>query len=124
MQAVFDAEHALGHRTKDVSAEKCGWDITAYIDQAQGLALERHIEVKGRAKGQDTITVTSNEIRHGLNQKDKFVLAVVVVDGEVAESVHYIPMPFTQEPDWAEASKNLDLTLLLQRSTAPAAHYL
>ncbi len=124
MQAIFDAEHALGHRTKDVSAEKCGWDITAYIDQAQGLALERHIEVKGRAKGQDTITVTSNEIRHGLNQKDKFVLAVVVVDGETAESVHYIPMPFTQEPDWAEASKNLDLTLLLQRSTAPAAHYL
>jgi quercetin dioxygenase-like cupin family protein len=46
------------------------------------LALERHIEVKGRAKGQETITVTANEIRHGLNQKDKFVLAVVVVDGE------------------------------------------
>jgi hypothetical protein len=75
--------------------------------------LERHIEVKGRAKGQDTITVTSNEIRHGLNQKDKFVLAVVVVDGDEAESVNYIPMPFTQEPDWAEASKNLDLGLLL-----------
>ena len=124
MQAVFDAEHALGHRTKDVSADKCGWDITAYIDQPQGLALERHIEVKGRAKGQDTVTVTSNEIRHGLNQKDKFVLAVVVVDGERAESVHYIPMPFTQEPDWAEASKNLDLGLLLARAQAPHRHYL
>lgn len=123
MHAVFDAEHALGHRTKDVSAEKCGWDITAYIDQAQGLALERHIEVKGRAKGQDTITVTSNEIRHGLNQKDKFVLAVVVVDGDKAESLHYIPMPFTQEPDWAEASKNLDMGLLLQRANAPAVFY-
>lgn len=123
MQAVIDAEHALGHRTKDVSAEKCGWDITAYIDQAQGLALERHIEVKGRAKGQDTITVTSNEIRHGLNQKDKFVLAVVVVDGDKAESLHYIPMPFTQEPDWAEASKNLDMGLLLQRANAPAVFY-
>jgi SNF2 family DNA or RNA helicase len=119
MQAVFDAEHALGHRTKDVSADKCGWDITAYIAQPQGLALERHIEVKGRAKGQDTITVTSNEIRHGLNQKDKFVLAVVVVDGESAESVNYIPMPFTQEPDWAEASKNLDLGLLLGRALEP-----
>jgi hypothetical protein len=123
MQAVFSAEHALGHRTKDVSAEKCGWDITAYIDQAEGLALERHIEVKGRAKGQDTITVTSNEIRHGLNQKDKFVLAVVVVDGEQAESVNYVPMPFTQEPDWAEASKNLDLGMLLQRAQPPHAHY-
>jgi hypothetical protein len=119
MQAVFDAEHALGHRTKDVSAEKCGWDITAYVEQPEGLALEHHIEVKGRAKGQDTITVTSNEIRHGLNQKDKFVLAVVVVDGESAESVNYIPMPFTQEPDWAEASKNLDLGLLLGRALEP-----
>jgi SNF2 family DNA or RNA helicase len=124
MQAVFDAEHAIGHRTKDVSAEKCGWDITAYVDQPQGLAMERHIEVKGRAKGQVTITVTANEIRHGLNQKDKFVLAVVVVDGEVAESVNYIPMPFTQEPDWAEASKNLDLGVLLQHAVSPEDHYL
>jgi superfamily II DNA or RNA helicase len=123
MQAVFDAEHALGHRTKDVSADKCGWDITVYIDQAEGLALERHVEVKGRAKGQDTITVTSNEIRHGLNQKEKFVLAVVVVDGDRPDSLHYIAMPFTKEPDWAEASKNLDLGLLLQRATAPAVHY-
>lgn len=121
MQAVFDAEHALGHHTKDVSAEKCGWDITAYIDQPDALPLERHIEVKGRAKGQETITVTANEIRYGLNQKEKFVLAVVVVDGEQAESVQYIPMPFTQEPDWAEASKNLDLGLLLARAVAPAA---
>jgi IS5 family transposase len=119
MQAVLDAEHALGHRTKDVSAEKCGWDITAYIAQPQGLALERHIEVKGRAKGQDTITVTANEIRHALNQKDKFVLAVVVVDGEAAELVNYVPMPFTQEPDWAEASKNLDLGVLLGRALTP-----
>ncbi|TFI45401.1 DUF3883 domain-containing protein [Diaphorobacter sp. DS2] len=119
MQAVFDAEHALGHRTKDVSAEKCGWDITAYVEQPEGLALEHHIEVKGRSKGQDTITVTSNEIRHGLNQKDKFVLAVVVVDGDSAESVNYVPMPFTQEPDWAEASKNLDLGLLLGRALEP-----
>jgi hypothetical protein len=119
MQAVFDAEQALGHRTKDVSADKCGWDITVYIDQPQGLALERHIEVKGRAKGQDTITVTSNEIRHGLNQKDKFVLAVAVVDGEAVEALHYIPMPFTQEPDWAEASKNLDLGLLISNALSP-----
>lgn len=119
MQAVFDAEHALGHRTKGVSFDKCGWDIAAYIEQAEGLALERHIEVKGRAKGQDTITVTSNEIRHGLNQKDKFVLAVVVVDGDSTESVNYVPMPFTQEPDWAKASKNLDLGLLLQRARSP-----
>ena len=123
MQAVIQAEEALGHRTKDVSAEKCGWDITVYIDQPQGLALERHVEVKGRAVGQDTITVTANEIRYGLNQKDKFVLAVVLVDGDRAQSLHYIRTPFSQEPDWAEASKNLNLGVLLQRATEPAQHY-
>ncbi len=121
MQAVIQAEEALGHRTKDVSAEKCGWDITVYIDQPQGLALERHVEVKGRAVGQDTITVTANEIRHGLNQKDKFVLAVVLVDGDRAQSLHYIRAPFSQEPDWAEASKNLDLARLLRSATTPEA---
>ncbi|MGV8261165.1 hypothetical protein, partial [Pseudomonas aeruginosa] len=29
MHAVIAAEQALGHSVKDVSAEKCGWDITA-----------------------------------------------------------------------------------------------
>jgi superfamily II DNA or RNA helicase len=118
MQSVIAAEQALGHRTKDVSAEKCGWDITAYIDQPDGLPIERHIEVKGRAKGQSTITVTRNEISYGLNQKDKFVLAIVIVDGDIHEGPHYVRNPFTQEPDWAEASKNLDLALLLERAEA------
>lgn len=119
MQAVIDAETALGHRTKDVSAEKCGWDITSYIDQPEGLALERHIEVKGRAKGQDTITVTRNEISYGLNQKDKFILAIVLVDGDDIDGPFYVRQPFTQEPDWAEASKNLSLPALLERAVAP-----
>ncbi len=116
MQAVFDAEHARGHRTKDVSADKCGWDITVYIDQPEGLALERHVEVKGRAKGQDTVTVTSNEIRHGLNQKEKFVLAIVLVDGDQVEGPFYVNEPFTQEPDWATTSVNLNLSLLLSKA--------
>lgn len=33
MQAVFDAEHALGHRTKDVSAEKCGWVMNDNLEK-------------------------------------------------------------------------------------------
>lgn len=119
MQAVIASEAALGHKTKDVSSEKCGWDITAYIDRPEGLPLERHIEVKGRAKGQSTITVTRNEISYGLNQKEKFVLAIVIVDGDGYEGPYYVRQPFTQEPDWAEASKNLDLPLLLGRAEAP-----
>ena len=28
MQAVIDAEEAKGHRVVDVSAQKCGWDVS------------------------------------------------------------------------------------------------
>jgi ribulose-phosphate 3-epimerase len=42
----------------DVSAEKCGWDLTAIVPVADGkLPQARHIEVKGRIAGADTITV-------------------------------------------------------------------
>lgn len=117
MQAVIDAEQALGHRIKDVSSDKCGWDITVLADQPNALPLERHVEVKGRSKGQSTITVTRNEISYGLNQKDKFVLAIVLVDGDSYEGPFYVKNPFTQEPDWAETSKNLDLAALLAKAT-------
>ncbi len=119
MEAVRKAEEALGHQVIDVSAEKCGWDLTAVVPVADGkLPQARHIEVKGRAKGQSTITVTRNEILYGLNQSEKFILAVVIVDGDSHEGPHYIRNPFTQEPDWAVTSINLDLDALLERATS------
>ncbi len=121
MQAVMEAERALGHQVIDVSAEKCGWDITSLPPVKDGrLPPVRHIEVKGRAKGQTTITVTRNEILYALNQADKFILAIVLVDGERYEGPFYIRQPFTQEPDWAVASINLDLDQLLARAQQPA----
>ncbi|MDI9331683.1 MAG: helicase-related protein [Alphaproteobacteria bacterium] len=117
MEAVRKAEEAMGHQVIDVSAEKCGWDITAVVPVADGkLPQARHIEVKGRAKGQSTITVTRNEILYGLNQADKFLLAIVIVDGDAHEGPHYIRNPFTQEPDWAVTSINLDLAALLEKA--------
>jgi superfamily II DNA or RNA helicase len=119
MNAVRKAEEALGHTVVDVSAEKCGWDLTSIPPAVDGrMPQARHIEVKGRAKGQSTITVTRNEIIYGLNQADKFVLAIVVVDGELYEGPHYVRNPFTQEPDWAVSSINMELDALLARSTA------
>lgn len=120
MQAVMDAERALGHEVIDVSAQKCGWDITSIPKPRDGRLLpSRHIEVKGRAKGQTTITMTRNEILYALNQADKFILAIVLVDGERYEGPYYIPRPFTQEPDWAVTSINLDLDALLARAQSP-----
>jgi hypothetical protein len=107
----------MGHQVLDVSAEKCGWDLTAIPPAEEGkMAEARHIEVKGRAKGQSTITVTRNEILYGLNQADKFILAVVIVDGDSHDGPHLIRNPFNQEPDWAVTSVNLDLASLLERA--------
>jgi hypothetical protein len=119
MEAVRKAEEAKGHQVIDVSAEKCCWDLTAIVPMAEGkLPQARHIEVKGRSKGQSTITVTRNEILYGLNQAEKFILAIVIVDGDDHEGPHYVRNPFTQEPDWAVTSINLDLASLLERAQA------
>jgi hypothetical protein len=81
------------------------------------LSMSRHdagaLEVPA-----DTITVTRNEILYGLNQADKFILAIVIVDGDNHEGPHYVRNPFTQEPDWAVTSINLDLASLLERAQA------
>jgi SNF2 family DNA or RNA helicase len=122
MHAVIEAERALGHEVTDVSAQKCGWDLTSQPPAVEGRwPPTRHIEVKGRAKGASTLTVTRNEILYGLNQSEKFILAVVLVEGDAVEGPYYIRKPFTQEPDWAVTSINLDLNELLGRSTAPCA---
>ncbi|EWH01926.1 DUF3883 domain-containing protein [Halomonas sp. BC04] len=118
MQAVMDAERAMGHQVFDVSAQKCGWDVTARPPaNADGSILpDRHIEVKGRAKGQSTITVSRNEIIYGLNQADKFWLAIVIVEGESVEGPFYVQRPFTSEPDFGVASINYDLGELLSKA--------
>ena len=117
MKAVMEIEQGLGHEVFDVSAQKCGWDITSIPPATDGkLPPSRHIEVKGRAKGQSTITVTRNEILYGLNQADKFILAIVVVDGEEYQGPFYIRNPFSREPGWAVTSMNLDLDQLLARA--------
>ena len=120
MQAVISCEQALGHTVKDVSAEKCGWDITARpaVTPDGSLLPDRHIEVKGRAKGQSTITVTRNEILYAMNQAEKFWLAIVIVDGDDFEGPYYVKNPFSMEPDWAETSKNLDLNRLLEKAVS------
>jgi superfamily II DNA or RNA helicase len=122
MHAVMAFERAMGHEVIDVSAQKCGWDVTSQPQAIDGkYPPSRHIEVKGRAKGSSTITVTRNEILYGLNQQDKFILAIVLVDGDLYEGPFYVTKPFTQEPDWAVTSINLDLNELLARSISPCA---
>ena len=120
MQEVINAETGFGYEVKDVSAEKCGWDVTARPPLVDGKLLEdRHIEVKGRAKGQNTITVSRNEIIYGLNQTEKFILAIVIVDGDSHEGPFYIKNPFNQEPEFGVASINYELKDLLSKAVDP-----
>lgn len=119
MSAVTSAELTLGHSVFDVSADKCGWDITARppLNTDGSLPQDRHIEVKGRSKGQTTITVSRNEILYALNQAEKFLLAIVLVDGDSFDGPFYIRQPFNKEPDTGVASINYDLAELLSKAT-------
>jgi hypothetical protein len=122
MNAVMQTEEELGYKVTDVGAEKCGWDVTSRppANTDGSIKPDRHIEVKGRAKGQSTITVSRNEIIYGLNQSDKFILAIVIVDNDSHEGPFYVKNPFTMEPDFGVASINYDLSDLLSKVIKPS----
>jgi len=116
MRAVMEAEKALGYEPVDVSAESRGYDIESRVP---GEGRLRFIEVKGRAAGAETVTITRNEILTGLNKPDDFILAVVEVDGKTARP-WYIQRPFGKEPDFGAESVNYALRDLLAHAKAIA----
>jgi superfamily II DNA or RNA helicase len=118
MDAVRRAEEARGCQVVDVSALKCGWDLTSYPPAVEGRQPEaRHIEVKGRVKGASTITITRNEMLYAFNQADKFILAVVLVgEDDSVDGPHYIRNPFDAEPGWGVASVNYRLGDLITKA--------
>ncbi|WLB66005.1 helicase-related protein [Bradyrhizobium japonicum] len=120
MQAVQKAEEARGCRVVDVSAAKCGWDLSSYPPAIDGKQPEpRHIEVKGRVKGASTVTITRNEILYAFNQGDKFVLAIAIVgEDDAVDGPHYVRNAFDHEPGWGIASINYNLGDLLSKAEA------
>ena len=118
MKAVMDIERTNGYVPKDVSADKCGYDVESFIPEAKrgenGETL-RFIEVKGRAKGATTVTVTKNEILVALNREEQFILAVVEVDGDYTHTL-YLQHPFKAAPDFSATSVNYDLRDLINGS--------
>ncbi len=116
MAAVMAAERELGFEPRDVSADKCGYDIESRNpDNPGGL---RFIEVKGRIKGAQTVTITKNEILTALNKPEQYILAIVEVDGD-RPTPCYIRQPFTREPDFGVTSVNYKLEDLLTRGGPP-----
>ena len=123
MNAVRRVEEARGCRVVDVSAQKCGWDITSYLPSNDGKqSVTRHIEVKGRVKGATTVTITRNEMLYALNQSEKFHLAIVLVgEADEIEGPFYLQNPFDAEPGWGVSSVNYDLAHLLSKAKNQAA---
>jgi superfamily II DNA/RNA helicase len=143
MESVMAAERALGHEPRDVSREKCGYDIESRVPgTGEQPGRMRFIEVKGRIKGAETVTVTKNEILTALNKPENFVLALVQVPeseefpegdafkvptpkgtynvGENGCVVRYVLNPFQKEPDFKADSVNYNWKELWSQGKEPA----
>lgn len=136
MEAVRLAEISLGFDPRDVSAQNVGYDIESRTSDSGRL---RFIEVKGRASGAKTVTITKNEILTAFNKPDDYVLALVEVPSSSPLSstsedkeadfairdaaskcvVRYARRPFKREPDFGATSVNYDLDDLLASATEP-----
>ena len=117
MNAVMQLEQAFGYLPRDVSAQKVGYDVESTIPPQlrSGEACLRFIEVKGRAKGAQTVTVSKNEILTGLNKPEEFLLAIVEVDGAHTHTV-YLKKPFRNPPDFTATSVNFDIADLIRNA--------
>lgn len=121
MNAVIEIEKQLGFKPSDVSAAKCGYDVESLIPEDMRQRLDayalRLIEVKGRAKGAKTVTISRNEMATGLNKADQFILAIVEVDGARTKTI-YLKNPFKgmDEPTFAEVSRIFDIADLIKNS--------
>ncbi|SEO85360.1 protein NO VEIN domain-containing protein [Aquisalimonas asiatica] len=116
MEAVMEAERRLGYEPRDVCSENAGYDIESRDPNNRTL---RFIEVKGRAAGAETVTVTRNEILTALNKPDAYILAIVEVSDGAASDPRYLRAPFRSEPDFHAVSVTYKLNELLTRTEEP-----
>lgn len=115
MKAIMDTESALGYEARDVSSQNLGYDILSHDTSGR----TRFIEVKGRVADATTVTLTRNELIAALNCDERYILALVLFEGEEPLKPSYIRgYPFT-EPDPSAHSVNFKLKDLLEHSTVP-----
>lgn len=110
MAEVMAIERELGFEPRDVSAEKRGYDIES-ASPANGES-PRFIEVKGRAAGADSVSVTRNEILTALNIPGRFILALVEVSENGAKTV-YLKRPFRNPPDFSLLNGSFNIAKLI-----------
>jgi hypothetical protein len=117
MATIMTTERDLGCQPSDVCTRKgIGYDIESKDPDGR----LRFIEVKGRAKGADRITLTTNELRCAVNTPEQFILAIVLIEENQHCEISYIRnFPFS-EPGFGEVSTAYKLTDLLKHGGPPA----
>ena len=114
---IMDVERSFGYEPADRETEHLGYDIESRVPDTGKL---RFIEVKGRASGEKTVTVTRNEILYSLNKPADFILGLVEFFADGSHRVHYLREPFQREPDFGVTSVNYDFPELLARAQPPS----
>lgn len=118
VDAVLASERQLGRVPRAMDHHNAGYDIESTNPAEPGRI--RFIEVKGKAAGKTTVTVSATQIRTCCNQPDNWILAVVQIDGDSASEPRYLYGPFDQSPGFAEVGRNFDLQTLLDQSGPPS----
>jgi hypothetical protein len=95
VDAVLAAEQRLGREPREMPPNNPGYDIESRAGWGELL----FIEVKGRAAGAPTVSVTKTEILTGLNKPHEFILALVEVAADDTTTVRYVRRPFTGQED-------------------------
>jgi len=113
--AVMEAERKHGREPREMPHQNPGYDIESREPESGRLFF---IEVKGKAVGAQTVTISKTQILTGLNKPDDFILALVQVEGDVA-SPRYLRKPFQREPDFSVTSVNYDFPELFAKGEAP-----
>lgn len=117
IEAVVAAERSQGRNPKVMCHDNQGYDIESTDPNEPGRI--RFIEVKGKAVGKKTVTVSATQIRYCCNQPKNWILAIVQVDGEQTSDPCYLYGPFSQPPEFAEVGRNFDLGSLLAQGDKP-----
>ena len=112
------AERTLGNTPTDVSMQKIGYDIASHDPTTGHL---RFIEVKGRIDGADTVMLTRQEIITSLHEPQKYILAIVQIEGGFAREPRYVRGALSDhEPSFEHTAIQFHLKRLLERAEVPA----
>ncbi|MCS7219519.1 MAG: helicase-related protein [Thermus sp.] len=112
VEAVLWAERQLGHEPAEMPPGHPGYDVESRTPEGR----LRLLEVKGKGPDSEVVTLSRIQILTALNKPESWFLAVVETDGQRALRVHYIPAPFTREPDFGVVSVSYSLKELLAKA--------